>query len=237
MLIIPAIDIKDGKCVRLRQGMAHEVTVFGEDPVAMARYWESEGARYLHIVDLDGAFQGKPVHRGIIEEIMRAVRIPVEVGGGLRTDEDIQAMLDAGADRVVIGTRACCDVSTLTELATAFGPRLAVSIDAREGRVQIKGWVETTPLRAVDLARRAQTAGIRWIVYTDTAKDGTLSGLNLTAIAQLCDATECQIIASGGVSSKEDVASLNRLGKSNLVGVIIGRALYERQVFLKDLQA
>lgn len=235
MLIIPAVDIKEGKCVRLRQGIAHEVTVFGDDPIAMARHWESEGALYLHIVDLDGAFQGKPVHRALIEEIIRAVRIPVEVGGGLRTNDDIRAMLDAGADRVVIGTRACCNVAALTELATSFGPRLAISIDAREGRVQIKGWVETTPLRAVDLARRAQTAGIRWIIYTDTAKDGTMSGLNLSAIAQLCDATACQIIASGGVSSKEDVASLERLGKSNLVGVIIGRALYEKQVSLKEL--
>lgn len=235
MLVIPAIDIKDGRCVRLRQGRADEVSVYGEDPIAMAQHWEQEGARYLHIVDLDGAFQGRPVHAELIGRIAKAVRIPIEVGGGLRTDDDIRGMLDRGVDRVVVGTRACCDPAALASLAESFGLRVAVGIDARQGRVQIKGWVETTPLRAVDLARRAQTAGIRWIIYTDTSKDGMLTGVNVGAVSEMCDAVSCQVIASGGVSSVRDVAALRKLARSNLAGVIVGRALYEQTVTLKEL--
>jgi phosphoribosylformimino-5-aminoimidazole carboxamide ribotide isomerase len=236
MQIIPAIDIKDGKCVRLRQGRANEVSVYGDDPVAMAQHWEQEGAKYLHVVDLDGAFQGRPVHGDLIARMAKAVRIPMEVGGGLRTDDDIRAMLDRGVDRVVVGTRACADSAGLSKLAATFGIHLAVGIDARGGRIQIKGWVETTTLRAVDLARRAQTAGIRWIIYTDTSKDGMMTGLNTAAVAELCDAVSCQIIASGGVSSAQDVAALRKLKRANLAGVIIGRALYEHTVTLKELQ-
>ena len=235
MLVIPAIDIKNGQCVRLRQGRADAVSVYGEDPVAMAQHWEQEGAPYLHIVDLDGAFQGKPVHGDLIERIAKAVRIPIEVGGGLRTDDDIRTMLDRGVDRVVVGTRAGTDAASLARLAESFGVRLAVGIDARQGRVQIKGWVETTPLRAVDLARRAQAAGIRWIIYTDTGKDGMLTGVNVAAVREMCDAVSCQVIASGGVSSVQDVAALRKLERANLAGVIVGRALYERTVTLKEL--
>ncbi len=235
MLIIPAIDIKDGKCVRLRQGRADEVSVYGDDPVAVAQHWEQEGASYLHVVDLDGAFQGRPVHADTIGKIIKAVKIPVEVGGGLRTDDDLRAMLERGADRVVVGTRACADPGNLAHLANAFGLRVAVGIDARHGRVQVKGWVETTPLRAADLASRAQSAGIRWIIYTDTSKDGMMAGVNTAAVAQMCDAVACQIIASGGVSSAQDIAALRALKRANLAGVIVGRALYEQTVRLADL--
>lgn len=237
MLIIPAIDIKEGKCVRLRQGRANAVSVYGHDPVAMAQHWEQEGAKYLHVVDLDGAFQGRPVHGDLIARIVKAVHIPIEVGGGLRTDEDLQAMLDRGVDRVIVGTRACADPASLSKLADRFGVRLAVGIDARGGRVQIKGWVEATLMRAVDLALRAQTAGVRWIIYTDTSKDGMLTGPDVAAVGEMCDAVSCQIIASGGVSSPQDVAALRKLKRANLAGVIVGRALYEQTVTLKALES
>lgn len=236
MLIIPAIDLKGGKCVRLRQGRADEAVVYSGDPVAMARRWEVEGAQYLHVVDLDGAFQGRPAHAEVIAQIVRAIGIPVEVGGGLRTDEDIRALLAAGVDRAIIGTRAWADPESLKRLVGQFGARVAVGIDARDGRVQVKGWVETTDQLAVDLARKAESMGVDCIVYTDTSKDGMLAGVNVRAMDEMCAAVSCSVIASGGVSSREDASALRSLQRPNLAGAIVGKALYEGRVTLKDLE-
>ncbi len=235
-IVIPAIDLKDGKCVRLRQGKAEEVTTYSEDPVAMARHWEKEGAQFLHVVDLDGAFQGRPVHTEVISRITEAIRVPVEVGGGLRTDEDIERTLTAGVRRVIVGTRALSEPADLERLVTLFGERLAVGIDARYGRVQIKGWTETTGEAATVLAMRASEMGVKCIVYTDTSRDGMMAGVNATAVDVMCGAVSCSVIASGGVTSAEDVKALRGLGRKNLAGVIVGKALYEGRVKLKDLE-
>ncbi|MFZ4396597.1 MAG: HisA/HisF-related TIM barrel protein, partial [Kiritimatiellia bacterium] len=168
MEIYPAIDLKDGRCVRLRQGLADQVTVYGEDPVAMAQHWAEQGARWLHVVDLDGAFRGVPAHTGVIARITAAIRIPVQVGGGLRTEDQMQAVLDAGAARFVVGTRACADPGGLARLAARFGERLVVGIDARDGRVRVSGWVEATEWTSEALARRAAEAGVKTVIYTDT---------------------------------------------------------------------
>lgn len=235
MLVIPAIDLKGGKCVRLKQGRADDVVTYSEDPVAMARQWVGQGATYLHVVDLDGAFEGRPVHTEIVARIARAIPIPLEIGGGLRTDDDVRAALDAGADRAIVGTRAWAEPEALKRLAAKYGERLAVGIDARDGMVQIKGWVETTAERAVDLARKAEGMGVRWVIYTDTSKDGMLAGVNARAMDEMCGAVSCRVIASGGVTSPADIAALKGLGRTNLAGAIVGKALYEGRVTLKAL--
>ncbi len=236
MIIFPAIDLKDGRCVRLRQGRADEVTVYGSDPVEMARHWADEGAQGLHVVDLDGAFTGRPVHTGVIREIVKALSIPVQVGGGLRTDEDIRRMLDAGVARVVLGTRACMEPAALAPLVADFREHLAVGIDARNGKVQIRGWVETTDTPAVELAVRMACIGVRTIIYTDTATDGMLKGPNVEGVRQLCRRVTANVIASGGVSSCEDISRLAALGAPNLLGAIVGKALYEGSVTLAGLK-
>jgi phosphoribosylformimino-5-aminoimidazole carboxamide ribotide isomerase len=237
MLIIPAIDLKGGKCVRLRQGRADDAVVYSGDPVAMARRWVEEGAKYLHVVDLDGAFQGRPAHTEVIGQIVRAIDIPVEVGGGLRTDEDVRALLAVGVDRAIVGTRAWAEPETLQRLAGQFGRQLAVGIDARDGRVQVKGWVETTEQLATDLARKAEAMGVECIIYTDTSKDGMMAGTNVRAMDEMCGAVTCSVIASGGVTSRTDAEALRGLKRRNLVGAIVGKALYEGRVTLKELEA
>lgn len=237
--ILPAIDLKDGHCVRLRQGRADEATVYGADPVAQAVEWARQGGRWLHVVDLTGAFQGHPAHAELIGRMAAAVApVPVECGGGLRTDADLEALLAAGVRRAILGTRALENTEALSALASRFQDRLAVGIDARDGRVQVKGWTETSQTSAVDLARRAAAAGIRTIIYTDTATDGMLRGPNVESTAAVCDSvadTGCGIVASGGVSSVEDVRRLRALRRENLVGAIVGKALYEGRVTLADL--
>ena len=238
MTIFPAIDLKGGKCVRLRQGVASDATVYGDDPVAMARHWEAEGGRALHVVDLDGAFNGAPAHAEVVARIAAALSIPVEIGGGLRTDDHVRAMLDAGVSRVILGTRALSDEAALKRLVDLYGSeKIAVGIDARGGLVQVKGWVETTGTRATDLAKRVSDLGIGTIIYTDTATDGMLSGPNLEAMDRICEAASCGIVASGGVSSVENVRALVALGRPNLVGAIVGKALYEGRVTVAELQA
>lgn len=236
MRIYPAIDLKDGKCVRLRQGRADAVTVYSDDPVAMARHWIAEGGDWLHVVDLDGAFTGHPVHRATVAAITAAIPAPVEFGGGLRTDTDIRSMLDAGVRRVVLGTRACAEPEALANLVRQFGDHLAVGIDARGGKVQVKGWVETTETLAVDLAIRVAALGVQTIIYTDTATDGMLTGPNIEGVKALCMAVTCNVIASGGVSRTEDVARLGALRLANLEGVIVGKALYEGSVTVEGLK-
>ncbi|MBI3987252.1 MAG: 1-(5-phosphoribosyl)-5-[(5-phosphoribosylamino)methylideneamino]imidazole-4-carboxamide isomerase [Lentisphaerae bacterium] len=234
--LIPAIDLKGGHCVRLRQGLASETTVYEEDPLRMARRWEHEGASAIHVVDLDGAFQGRPVHTALIKRIVAAVNIPVQVGGGLRRDEDLRELLDSGAARVILGTRACAAMDEVERLAASMENRLAVAIDAREGRVQAKGWTETTELDAVTFALRLSKAGVRTLIYTDTAVDGMMTGPNTAAINAVCRAVSCDVIASGGIASVEHLTALRCLDKANLVGAIIGKALYEGRVTLSELK-
>ena len=236
MIIIPAIDLKDGKCVRLRQGLKDQATLYAGDPVDMAGKWEAQGAEYLHIVDLDGAFDGTPRHMDVIRSITAAIGIPVEIGGGIRTDTQIRSMLDCGVDRVILGTRAFADTDALQRLVDEFGRRLAVGIDARDGFVQVKGWVETTAMRALSLASRVNELGISTLIYTDTSTDGMLKGHNTAATDEMCNSVTCSVIASGGVSSVEDVRALSALKHANLSGVIVGKALYDGLVTLEALK-
>lgn len=235
--VIPAIDLKGGKCVRLRQGVASEETVYSDDPVEMARRWEAAGGALLHVVDLDGAFQGKPVHTDVIRRIAKALKIPVEVGGGLRTREHVQELLDLGVYRAILGTRACESPAALSEFVKQFGEHLAVGIDARNGRVQIKGWTETTATDAVLLARELDLAGVSTLIYTDTALDGMMRGPNISMIQAVCRQVSCRVVASGGVAAVEHVTALAELNERNLDGVIVGKALYEGTVTLQDLVA
>ncbi|MCU0857089.1 MAG: 1-(5-phosphoribosyl)-5-[(5-phosphoribosylamino)methylideneamino]imidazole-4-carboxamide isomerase [Pontiellaceae bacterium] len=235
--IIPAIDLKGGRCVRLRQGLANEETVYSDSPVDMAKQWVKEGGGFLHVVDLDGAFAGKPVHVDVLREICAAIDIPVEIGGGIRTDEDIELLLGTGVTRVILGTRACEHPEELARLVEKFGgEQIAVGIDARRGKVQTKGWVETTSVRAVDLAKQMDAAGVGAIIYTDTARDGMLDGVNAFEMGKICSAVSCQVVASGGISSVEDIRRLTALNCANLTGAIVGKALYERAVSVKQLK-
>lgn len=237
--ILPAVDLKGGQCVRLCQGRADDATVYGNDPAAQAREWASQGAEWLHVVDLDGAFKGHPAHLEVIAEMVKAAGIPVECGGGLRRDADLDALLASGVSRAILGTRALEHIDELAALAEKYGERLAVGIDARDGFVQVKGWTETSTITAVELAKRAAGAGVKTIIYTDTATDGMLRGPNFNGNAELCDAVgaACQVIASGGITTAEDIVKLRALGKANLGGAIVGKALYEGRTSMKELLA
>lgn len=238
MIVIPAIDLKNGKCVRLKQGLASEVTEYSDSPAEMARHWVAEGGKFLHVVDLDGAFDGKPMHTAELKAICEAIDIPVEIGGGLRSDEHIQAVLDAGVCRAILGTRACEHPEELKRLVEKFGgDKIAVGIDARNGMVQTKGWVETTTVVAVDLARQCDEAGVGTIIYTDTSRDGMMQGVNAEEMAKICDAVSCDVVASGGVSTLADMQRLVALDRPNLVGAIVGKALYEKSVSIAGLEA
>ena len=236
MIILPAIDLKGGKCVRLRQGKADDVTVYGDDPASQARDWREQGGRELHVVDLDGAFAGTPKHAEVIKSIIEAFGGPVEVGGGLRNMETLAAVLEAGAARAIIGSAALEDPEFLVQAVELYGDRIAVGIDARDGFVQTKGWVETTATKAVDLAAAVAKAGVKTIIYTDTATDGMLGGPNLTQMAAICDAAPtCDITASGGVSSPYDVENLTALERANLRAAIVGKALYDGRTTLREM--
>ena len=236
MIILPAIDLKDGKCVRLRQGRADDVTVYGDDPAAQARDWAEQGGRELHVVDLDGAFAGEPRHAETIRRIIEAFGGPVEVGGGLRTPEALTAVIEAGAARAIIGSAALDDPEFLSKAVELYGERIAVGIDARDGFVQTKGWVETTRTKATDLAAAVARLGVKTIIYTDTATDGMLGGPNLVQLAAICEAApECQVTASGGVSSPFDVENLKALERPNLRAAIVGKALYDGRTTLREM--
>lgn len=236
MIILPAIDLKGGKCVRLRQGKADDVTVYGDDPAEQARDWREQGGMELHVVDLDGAFAGTPRHAEVIKSIIEAFGAPVEVGGGLRTMEALSAVIDAGAARAIIGSAALEDPEFLIQAVELYGDKIAVGIDARDGFVQTKGWVETTAVKAVDLAAAVAKAGVKTIIYTDTATDGMLAGPNLSQMAAICDAAPtCEITASGGVSSPYDVENLKALERANLRAAIVGKALYDGRTTLREM--
>lgn len=233
MVILPAIDLKGGVCVRLRQGRADDVTTYSDDPAAQARDWRDQGGRELHVVDLDGAFAGTPRHAETIRAIIAAFGGPVEVGGGIRTPESLAAVLEAGAARAIIGSAALEDPEFLTRAVEQYGERIAVGIDARDGFVQTRGWVKTTAVKATDLAKAVAAIGVKTIIYTDTATDGMLGGPNLVQMAAICDAApSCRVTASGGVSSPTDVKNLLALGRPNLRAAIVGKALYDGRATL-----
>lgn len=236
MIIYPAIDIKHGACVRLVQGVAEKETLYHEDPVDPAKEFLADGADWIHVVDLDGAFSGEMKNLEAVKRIA-ALGIKIQLGGGIRTVENIEAALAAGATRVVVGTRACQDKDFVIEIAKQFGEKVAVGIDAREGKVAVKGWVETTDTPAVALAQSVAEVGVKTIIYTDISTDGLLSGPNFEGQKQMWAAVPCQVIASGGVSDTHDIIHYKALSErfDNLDGVIVGKALYEGRVNLKNL--
>ena len=222
--------------MRLRQGRADDVTVYGDDPAAQARDWREQGGRELHVVDLDGAFAGEPRHAAVITQVIEAFGGPVEVGGGIRTMDALRSVIEVGAARAIIGSAALEDPAFLSNALELYGDRIAVGIDARDGFVQTRGWVETTKVRATELAAAVAKAGVKSIIYTDTATDGMLGGPNLTQMAAICDAAPgCSVTASGGVSSPYDVKNLIALGRGNLVAAIVGKALYDGRTTLREL--
>ncbi len=236
--IFPAIDIRHGRCVRLRQGQDADITVYSDSPLDQAREFLAQGAQALHVVDLDGAFAGAPAHIPLLRDIAAALPIPVECGGGLRTDADVAALLAAGVFRTILGTRALEHPEDLAKLVARHGAEhIVAGIDARDGLVQTRGWTHTSSVRATDLAARAADAGVSAIIYTDTATDGMLSGPNLAALAQIADAVPpaVSIVASGGVSSPDDILAIRRLQRPNLTAAIVGKALYDRRTTLPDL--
>ncbi|HHH46227.1 MAG TPA: 1-(5-phosphoribosyl)-5-[(5-phosphoribosylamino)methylideneamino]imidazole-4-carboxamide isomerase [Thiotrichales bacterium] len=237
MLLIPAIDLKDGRCVRLRQGRMDEATVFSDDPVAMARKWVESGGRRLHLVDLDGAFAGRPVNETVIRDIVAACpEVPVQIGGGIRTEETAGAYLDTGVRYVIIGTRAVQEPAFVERLCKTFPDRVIVGLDAKNGRVAVDGWAEVSDVSAIDLARRFEDAGVSAIVYTDISRDGMMQGVNAEATAELARAISIPVIASGGVSSIADIQRLCAVREAGIEGVIIGRALYEGAIDLAEAQ-
>jgi phosphoribosylformimino-5-aminoimidazole carboxamide ribotide isomerase len=227
VILFPAIDLKDGQCVRLKLGEMAEATVFNDDPAAQARTFEAQGFRYLHIVDLNGAFAGKPVNAPAVEAILGAVSMPVQLGGGIRDLATIEAWLAKGIRRVILGTVAVRDPALVRDACRRFPGRVAVGIDARGGKVAVEGWAETSELTAIDLARRFEDAGVAAIVYTDIDRDGVLKGLNLPATAELARATSIPVIASGGLAGLDDIKTLLRPDYAMLEGAIAGRALYD----------
>ena len=229
MLLLPAIDLMDRQVVRLRRGLAAEKVVYSNDPVSIAKKWEDAGADWLHLVDLDAAFSGEPKNLPCIESICAAVDVPCQLGGGMRSRQNISAAFDSGVRRVILGTKAYESTDFLKEACQEFGgERIAVGIDAKDGLVAVKGWTETTSKRAVDLALSAQQAGSGTVIYTDIATDGMLEGPNYSALTELLNLLECNLIASGGVSSPNDILRLAAL--PGLYGAIIGKALYEGKV-------
>jgi phosphoribosylformimino-5-aminoimidazole carboxamide ribotide isomerase len=238
MLIIPAIDLKDGACVRLRQGRMDEATVFGNDPLAMATRWVEEGARRLHLVDLNGAFAGEPVNAAAVRAITGAFpELPVQIGGGIRSRDTAARYLDMGVRWVIIGTQAVKDPDFVAALCAEFPGHVIVGIDARDGMVATEGWAEVSAVRAVDLAQRFREAGVSAIVYTDIARDGMLSGVNLESTRELAEQGGIPVIASGGVATLADVQALAAIEKTGICGAITGRAIYEGTLDLRAAQA
>jgi len=227
MLIIPAIDLKDGCVVRYVQGKLNK-KVYSRDPVKTAKHWAIQGAQMIHVVDLDGAFSGEPLNIGIVKEIAANVNVPIQFGGGVRKSETIKTLIEAGVSRVILGTRAIEDDKFLKKAYKDFGDKVIISLDAKDDSLATKGWKETAKkVKVLDFALRLKKMGFKEVVYTDTLKDGTLKGPNILGIKNLLKATGLKVIASGGMSSLEDVRKLKILEKSGLVGVIIGKALYE----------
>ena len=236
MLIIPAIDLKDGQCVRLKQGRMEDDTVFSDDPVATATHWVNEGARRLHLVDLNGAFAGTPIHKNVVENIARVhPELPIQIGGGIRSLETIRHYLEAGVSFVIIGTKAVREPEFVEQACREFAGHIIVGIDAKDGMVATDGWANVTDVRAVDLAKRFADAGVSSIVYTDIARDGMMQGVNIEQTVGLATGCGLPVIASGGVTNLDDIRGLK--GQAGILGAITGRAIYEGTLNLREAQA
>ncbi len=234
MILFPAIDIKNGYCVRLVQGKADKETIFSADPVAMAKRWMSEGARWLHIVDLDGAFEGAPVNRSVIAAIAKAVPIPIQVGGGIRLADTAREYIQMGVDRLIIGTAALEEPDLFADLCDKFPNKIGVSLDADNGKLKSRGWVKDSQLTIDQVLPQVADAGAAFIIYTDIARDGMQSGINLPMIKLVAEASAIPVVAAGGVNDLDDIKALHPLwGKTNLEGVIAGRAIYEGSLNLQ----
>lgn len=234
MLIIPAIDIKNGKCVRLLQGRKEDETIFSDNPADVARKWAGMGARLIHVVDLDGAFEKKPRNREVIRSILDAVDVPIQLGGGIRDRETLAGYIDLGVDRVVIGTQAIENPDFVTGAAKQYPGRIVVGIDARDGRVAVDGWTRTTDTKAVDLAKRLEGLGVTTINFTDIHRDGMQTGPNIEQTRALAQAVDIDVVASGGVATLQDIHNLLPLEQDGVTGVITGKALYSGTLDLQD---
>lgn len=237
MIVIPAIDLKEGKCVRLEQGLMEKDTIFSDNPGAQAREWQDQGAELLHIVDLDGAFAGQPKNRGAIEAILKAITIPAQLGGGIRDLATIEAYLSLGLSRVIIGTAAQRNPELVRQACAQFPGRIVVGIDAKNGMVAVQGWAELTDVTAVDLAKKFEGFGVSAIIYTDIARDGMLQGPNLEATKGLAESISIPVIASGGVSSLRDIENLMAIESFGVSGVITGKAVYTGAIRLTEAVA
>lgn len=237
MLLIPAIDLKDGKCVRLRQGRMEDETIFADDPMDMAQRWVDAGARRLHLVDLNGAFAGRPVNADVIRRIAEAFPdVPIQVGGGIRDEDTVQSYLDAGVQYVIIGTKAVSAPHFVNDLCLEFPGHIIVGLDARDGKVAIDGWSKLSHHDVIDMAQRFERDGVEAIVYTDISRDGMMKGVNVEATAKLAGEISIPVIASGGISSLDDVKALLQVADEGIMGAIIGRALYEGSIDLAEAQ-
>ena len=232
--IIPAIDLKNGQCVRLRQGRMEDATVFSNDPVSVAKRWADEGAERIHVVDLDGAFKGQPVNLKVVEQITAAVKVPVQIGGGIRDEETVQRYLNAGIQYVIIGTKAVNTPHFLHDLCIEFPRHIIVSLDAKDGRLALNGWSKMTHHDAVEAAQHCERDGVEAIIYTDIGRDGMMKGFNAEATSKLARAVKTPVFASGGVSSLDDIRRLKEIESDGVVGAVVGRALYEGSFTLAE---
>ena len=237
MLLIPAIDLKNGECVRLRQGDMNESTVFSDDPVAMAGQWVEAGARRLHIVDLDGAFAGKPVNAGVIHDIASAYPdLKIQLGGGIRDENTIAPYLDAGGNFLIIGTQAVKEPHFVAEVCAEFPTHIIVGLDAKDGKVATEGWSKLSKHDVIDMAKRFEDDGVEAIVYTDISRDGMMQGVNVEATVKMAQAINIPVIASGGITSMDDLKDLSKVADEGIMGAITGRAIYEGTIDLKEAQ-
>jgi phosphoribosylformimino-5-aminoimidazole carboxamide ribotide isomerase len=227
MIVLPAIDLKGGRCVRLEQGKPDREKAYSDDPAEVARNWAEQGAQWLHVVDLDGAFAGRPQNLSALQAIRAAVNIPIQFGGGCRTMETLVRLSETGVNRMVLGTAALQSEGFLERACAEFGEKIAVGIDARDGKVAVKGWLDVTEFDAVEFAKKAAERGAGLIIYTDISRDGMLSGPNMDGLRKMAESVSIEVIASGGISSLADVAEIARLAPHRIIGMIIGKALYE----------
>ncbi len=232
--IIPAVDVKNGKCVRLIQGKADQETVYSDDPVAMAGHWDEEGAKLIHVVDLDGAFDGIPKNADLIKNIIYNSSVDIQVGGGIRTLEAIETYVNAGAYRVILGTIAQSDPKFVEQACKQFPGKITVGIDARDGFVAVKGWLEVSTQKATDLVRQMEPLGVAEFIFTDISRDGMLQGPNLNSVREFADSTKLPVIASGGVGSLKDISDLLALESHGVSGIITGKALYDKSISFRD---